>query len=499
MRLAESKAQRFNTKATTHESWTNGQEEELAADDYSNTNLAGVQALQKKHEAFQSDLAAHEARVQEIGTLANELDELRYYDADAVNDRYATIYETWQRLVELTYQREAALKEAEERQQHLDSLYLEYAKQAPPLVNFAELAMEKLTEPYIVETEADVAQLQQEHADFTASIPEQEAAYAALGELYNGMAELGATSSPYSPHDYSDLQAAWQNMQTQVTARDAQLQEEVSRQADREAIRRRWAEAATNMEAFISSKSAEADSVTSAASYDKLEDQAAQLEALKATVEDNQGQFDELEAVNKEAQDNLIFENPHTELTIELLRGKWNALRSGLSRRHNELQNQIMARDATNITDEQLNEIRDSFNHFDKDKSGQLEHREFRACLISLGYPIPQIPEEGKDQEFERVLARVDPNRDGKVSFDEFIAFMTEENADAETADQLLEAFRALSNGSDYVLAADLQRELSPELYEYCVQNMTPYEGGPEGALDYNSFATALYGEGRGK
>jgi len=397
--------------------------------------------------------------------------------------------------VELTYQREAALKEAEERQQRLDTLYLEYAKQAPPLVNFTELAMEKLTEPYIVETEADVAQLQQEHEDFKASVPEQEAAYAALGELHAGMAELGATSSPYSPHNFSDLQEAWAGMQAQVSARDTQLQEEAQRQAEREAIRVRWAEAASTVDSFISAKSAEADSVTSAASYDKLENQVAQLDEIKSTVEGHQAQFDDLEKINKEAQDNLIFENPHTELTIEVLRGKWNAFRSGLSRRHNELQNQIMARDATNITDEQLKEIRDSFNHFDKDKSGQLEHREFRACLISLGYPIPQIPEEGKDQEFERVLARVDPNRDGKVSFDEFIAFMTEENADAETADQLLEAFRALSNGSDYVLAADLQRELAPELYEYCVQNMTPYEGGPEGALDYNSFATALYGE----
>merc|ERR1712070_1089720 len=95
---------------------------------------------------------------------------------------------------------------------------------------------------------------------------------------------------------------------------------------------------------------------------------------------------------------------------------------------------------------------KESFMHWDKDRSGFLEHKEFRA-------------------------------------------FMVEESADAESADQLLEAFRVLSNGQQYVLASDLQRELSPELYEYCVQNMSPYEGGPEGALDYSSFANALYGE----
>ena len=133
--------------------------------------------------------------------------------------------------------------------------------------------------------------------------------------------------------------------------------------------------------------------------------------------------------------------------------------------------------------------------HWDKDRSGFLEHKEFRAFLLSLGkFAISQVPDEEGDEEWERIIKRLDPNGDGKVSFDEFIAFMVEESADAESADQLLEAFRVLSNGQQYVLASDLQRELSPELYEYCVQNMSPYEGGPEGALDYSSFANALYG-----
>jgi actinin alpha len=57
--------------------------------------VAGVSALLKRHEAFQSDLTAHEQRVHEIGTLAHELDELRYFDADAVNDRYAVRMSSW--------------------------------------------------------------------------------------------------------------------------------------------------------------------------------------------------------------------------------------------------------------------------------------------------------------------------------------------------------------------------------------------------------------------
>jgi actinin alpha len=57
-----------------------------------------------------------------------------------------------------------------------------------------------------------------------------------------------------------------------------------------------------------------------------------------------------------------------------------------------ELQNQILTRDSRGITEEQMKEYRDSFNHFDKDGSKKLDHVEFRACLISLGYDMPQIP-----------------------------------------------------------------------------------------------------------
>ena len=42
----------------------------------------------------------------------------------------------------------------------------------------------------------------------------------------------------------------------------------------------------------------------------------------------------------------------------------------------------------TGITNEQLDEFRKSFNHFDKNRSRRLEPKEFKACLVSLGYNI---------------------------------------------------------------------------------------------------------------
>ena len=48
----------------------------------------------------------------------------------------------------------------------------------------------------------------------------------------------------------------------------------------------------------------------------------------------------------------------------------------------------ILTRDSKGITEEQMNEFRMSFNHFDKNRTRRLDPKEFRSCLISLGYNI---------------------------------------------------------------------------------------------------------------
>ena len=49
--------------------------------------------------------------------------------------------------------------------------------------------------------------------------------------------------------------------------------------------------------------------------------------------------------------------------------------------------------------------------HFDKDRSGKLEHQEFKSCLRSLGYDIALMESGETDPEFEAILDQVDPNR----------------------------------------------------------------------------------------
>lgn len=103
-----------------------------------------------------------------------------------------------------------------------------------------------------------------------------------------------------------------------------------------------------------------------------------------------------------------------------------------------------MTRDSKGITQEQLNEFRGSFNHFDKNRTGRLTPDELKSCLVSVGYNIRN--DRQGDSDFRRIMTIVDPNNTGYVTFDAFLDFMTRESTDTDTAEQIIDSFRILAN-----------------------------------------------------
>nr|KAF6406012.1 actinin alpha 4 [Molossus molossus] len=330
-------AEKFRQKASIHEAWTDGKEAMLKHRDYETATLSDIKALIRKHEAFESDLAAHQDRVEQIAAIAQELNELDYYDSHNVNTRCQKICDQWDALGSLTHSRREALEKTEKQLETIDQLHLEYAKRAAPFNNWMESAMEDLQDMFIVHT---------------------------------------------------------------------------------------------------------------------------------------------------------IFDNKHTNYTMEHIRVGWEQLLTTIARTINEVENQILTRDAKGISQEQMQEFRASFNHFDKKQTGSMDPDDFRALLISTGYSLG-------DAEFNRIMSVVDPNHSGLVTFQAFIDFMSRETTDTDTADQVIASFKVLAGDKNFITAEELRRELPPDQAEYCIARMAPYQGSDAvpGALDYKSFSTALYGE----
>ncbi|XP_071781268.2 alpha-actinin-4 [Centroberyx gerrardi] len=494
-------AEKFRQKAAIHESWTDGKEAMLTQKDYETASLSEVKALLRKHEAFESDLAAHQDRVEQIAAIAQELNELDYYDSPSVNARCQKICDQWDALGSLTQSRRESLERTEKQLESIDELYLEYAKRAAPFNNWMEGAMEDLQDMFIVHNIEEIQGLITAHEQFKSTLPdankEREAIQAIQAEVqkiaqYNGIKLSG--TNPYTAITPESIDSKWDQAQQLVPQRDQALQEELSKQQSNDHLRRKFATQANIIGPWIQTKMEEIGRI-SIEMNGTLEDQLTNLREYEQSIIDYKPNIDQLEGDHQLIQEALIFDNKYTAYTMEHLRVGWEQLLTTIARTINEIENQILTRDAKGISQEQLHEYRASFNHFDKDHSGALMAEEFKACLISLGYDVEN--DKQGDAEFARIMGIVDPNNSGAVTFQAFIDFMSRETTDTDTADQVIASFKILAGDKNFITAEELRRELPPDQAEYCIARMAPYAGpdAAPGALDYMSFSTALYGE----
>uniref|UniRef100_A0A8C2SLG5 F-actin cross-linking protein n=1 Tax=Capra hircus TaxID=9925 RepID=A0A8C2SLG5_CAPHI len=458
-------AEKFRQKASTHETWAYGKEQILLQKDYESSTLTEVRALLRKHEAFESDLAAHQDRVEQIAAIAQELKKI---------DKYGT-----EKLLET-----------------IDQLHLEFAKRAAPFNNWMEGAMEDLQDMFIVHSIEEIQSLITAHEQFKATLPEADGERQSILAIQNEVEKVIqsyniriSSSNPYSTVTVDEIRSKWDKVKQLVPIRDQSLQEELARQHANERLRRQFAAQANAIGPWIQNKMEEI-ARSSIQITGALEDQMNQLKQYEHNIINYKNNIDKLEGDHQLIQEALVFDNKHTNYTMEHIRVGWELLLTTIARTINEVETQILTRDAKGITQEQMNEFRASFNHFDRRKNGLMDHEDFRACLISMGYDLGEA-------EFARIMTLVDPNGQGTVTFQSFIDFMTRETADTDTAEQVIASFRILASDKPYILAEELRRELPPDQAQYCIKRMPAYSGpgSVPGALDYTAFSSALYGE----
>lgn len=493
-------AEKFKLKCDIHEEWSRGKEDMLQAQDFKKCRLSDLKALKQRHDAFEGDLATHQERVEQIAAIPHELNSLGYHDVKTVNTRCQRICDQWDLFGSLSQQRKNALLEAEQILEKIDRLHQEFAKRSAPFMNWMDGAKEDLIDMFIVYTVEEIQRLVDGHEQFKLTVGEADKEFNAIiglvQEVHRLCQQYGISSyeNPYSYISGQDLANKWHEVKGLVPERDNVLRNELMRQQNNERLRRGFAQKANVVGQWIERH---LDAVgTASMQKGKLEENLSRLMALDREVIAFKVNFDELERFNHEIHEALIFENRHTPYTMETLRVGWEQLLTAVARHINEIECQILTRDSKGITNQQLEEFRKSFLHFDKSRSRRLDSKDFKSCLISLGFNIKE--DRQGESDFQRIMTTVDPNGFGYVTFESFLDFMTREATDtADTAEQVMQSFKVLAGDKNFITADILRRELPPDQAEYCIRRMAPYNGrdAPHGALDYRSFSAALYGE----
>jgi len=474
--------QKYNIKLAKLTDWTSQEDSYLKNAEVGQT-LTIIQAQLKNLEAFEGEYQSVGATFDaDTNDILAKLEELGYGDMETLRSRKeALVSGPWAALSETSQQRKATLEETLARLQEIENLLLDFAKRSSQFNIWLDSADEVLTDPIVVESVEAVQQLQTSLDEFLAAISDKTAEYEAIGALAEQIRAFGTAENTYSKLSYSDLTNKWTAFQSLIENRRGKLTTELATQEENEKLRVAFAEAAKAFNDWINEKTTSVQDLT--ASDNDLEAKLADASALLSDIQGNVTQYQEVVAVNQSLEDALITDNQHTELTIEVLKLRWEKLNK-LSKETEELiQKQILAKKNTDISPEELKEFRECFDHFDKDHNGSLERLELDACLKSLG-------EDLNEGQLNAVISEF--GTDGLVLFDQFVQYMIKTRKGSDTPDNIKASFRIMAEEKEYITEAQIRSVLPPARADYLVANMPAYPG-VEGAFDYNKFTEDLY------
>uniref|UniRef100_A0A8C2BUU6 Spectrin alpha, non-erythrocytic 1 n=1 Tax=Cyprinus carpio TaxID=7962 RepID=A0A8C2BUU6_CYPCA len=488
----------FNWKADVVESWIGEKENSLKTDDYGR-DLSSVQTLLTKQETFDAGLQAFQQEgITNITALKDQLLAAKHVQSKAIEARHATLMKRWNQLLSNSAARKKKLLEAQEHFRKVEDLFLTFAKKASAFNSWFENAEEDLTDPVRCNSLEEIRALRDAHDAFRSSLSSAEADFNQLAELDRQIKSYHVASNPYTWFTMEALEETWRNLQKIIKERELELQKEQRRQEENDKLRQEFAQHANAFHQWLQETRYRGPACTTYKSG-TLE---SQLEATKRKHQEiraMRSQLKKIEDLGAAMEEALILDNKYTEHSTVGLAQQWDQLdQLGMRMQHN-LEQQIQARNTTGVTEEALKEFSMMFKHFDKEKSGRLNHQEFKSCLRSLGYDLPMVEEGEPDPEFESILDIVDPNRDGNVSLQEYMAFMiSRETENVKSSEEIESAFRALSaENKPYVTKEELYQNLTKEQADYCISHMKPYLDGKgreiPSAFDFVEFTRSLF------
>ncbi|OQE19568.1 hypothetical protein PENSTE_c015G07687 [Penicillium steckii] len=232
-----------------------------------------------------------------------------------------------------------------------------------------------------------------------------------------------------------------------------------------------------------------------------VEDQLDHVQKLNHNLPPLDAFLDTIAELDEQCAEANIEENDFTTYTLDELSYELSLVKSSISKKLAFLENQMVARNMTNLTPIQLEEFESVFRHFDRDASNTLQELEFSAALASLGLVYDE-------EEMHQVYVEVcGPNRlaqNAGVSFEQFIRFMVSVTEDQNTAEQVFQSFKEVADGKPYVTELDLRHSLIPdEVIEHLVKTMPQHEG-PDmledrdlAKFDYISFMEKMIEENK--
>ena len=107
------------------------------------------------------------------------------------------------------------------------------------------------------------------------------------------------------------------------------------------------------------------------------------------------------------------------------------------------------------ISEEQRADYLDAFNMFDNNQDGTITREKLRNLLLKLNQTVTE-------DDLKDMISVVDTTGDGKINFEEFVAMMEKRKNEADTEQEIINAFRVFDkDGNGLISKAELTNIMS--------------------------------------
>lgn len=107
------------------------------------------------------------------------------------------------------------------------------------------------------------------------------------------------------------------------------------------------------------------------------------------------------------------------------------------------------------ISEEQRADYLDAFNMFDNNQDGTITREKLRNLLLKLNQTVTE-------DDLKDMISVIDTTGDGKINFEEFVAMMEKRKNEADTEQEIINAFRVFDkDGNGLISKAELTNIMS--------------------------------------
>ncbi|KAF7492961.1 Spectrin alpha chain [Sarcoptes scabiei] len=486
----------FLWKADVVDDWIDEKEQRLKTDSLGR-DLSSVGSAISKQDNFDNTLNGFEQ--ENLKALARIKDELaspgrNHLKRDTIIKRYDHLMDKWNRLLALAKKRRERLMEIQNQFQDIEDKFLSFAKKASAFNSWFENAEEDLTDPVRCNSLEEIEEIAKNHQDFIDSLTKAQKDFETLIVLEKEIKSYKLGSNPYTWFTIEAITDTWRNLQRIVLERNKELEKEYQRQVENDKLRKEFALIADKFHQWLAyMRLALMD--TQGTLEEQLKSAQQKAEEIMRKKED----LRRIERVGTLLEERLILDNKYTNHSVLSLAQQWDQINQLAMRMQNNLKQQIQAKNQSGVSEESLREFTMMFKHFDRDRVGKLNHKDFKSCMRALGYDLPLVEEGEQDAEFDEILDEVDPCRTGYVFLYDFIAFMiTKETENISTMDEMLQAFKYIANDRPYITSEEIRANIPWDKADYCLKRMKTYVDPKtnreiKDAYDYEDFIKQLF------